>query len=352
MQRASPRVSLRRRPARSCFRARRRSASSIRRTSRSLVTRMGQRSSSRRNARRRSRVHVSGDRRLVDAYGDQRPPSRWLCRRTRNRHRSDACSFASCRSGARSSSRTCVACSARVPRARSTRWRRRTTRILRRSSAMLLSLSLVGQAQARAGAGRRRRRVRESLVRGQRCARAHRTLRQFRGEHRGGARPLPEVHNRIHFVRRTIKPAWLDALVNRRMRSAGFGTIGQARLAGPHARAAGERRRDRVPVRPACRAARRHRRRFLRPPGGNVQEPGDHRARDRRAGAPGVGWREPDGTHVLRVEAALPVIAADADNDAIRATRAPTTRRSSASSCVTPSNGGGCTGAGRPLRLC
>lgn len=36
---------------------------------------------------------------------------------------------------------------------------------------------------------------------------------------------FPEMHGRIHFVRRAIKPRWLDALVTRRFRRAGFGVM-------------------------------------------------------------------------------------------------------------------------------
>jgi len=40
-----------------------------------------------------------------------------------------------------------------------------------------------------------------------------------------GLMQFPEVHGHIHFVRRPIKPRWLDRMVNERMRRAGFGTI-------------------------------------------------------------------------------------------------------------------------------
>ncbi|MDQ6916976.1 MAG: 4'-phosphopantetheinyl transferase superfamily protein, partial [Pseudomonadota bacterium] len=36
---------------------------------------------------------------------------------------------------------------------------------------------------------------------------------------------FPEMRGRIHFVRRAIKPRWLDALVTRRFRRAGFGVM-------------------------------------------------------------------------------------------------------------------------------
>src|SRR5439155_27246927 len=42
-----------------------------------------------------------------------------------------------------------------------------------------------------------------------------------------GIQNYPEVHGRFHFVRRSIKPAWLDALVTRRFNRAGSGVIGK-----------------------------------------------------------------------------------------------------------------------------
>ncbi|MEO7500629.1 MAG: 4'-phosphopantetheinyl transferase superfamily protein, partial [Casimicrobiaceae bacterium] len=42
-----------------------------------------------------------------------------------------------------------------------------------------------------------------------------------------GIQQYPQVHGRFHFVRRPIKPRWLDALVNRRFRKAGFGVVGK-----------------------------------------------------------------------------------------------------------------------------
>ncbi len=42
-----------------------------------------------------------------------------------------------------------------------------------------------------------------------------------------GILSYPEVHGRFHFVRRPIKPRWLDAWVTRRFNRAGFGVIGK-----------------------------------------------------------------------------------------------------------------------------
>ena len=42
-----------------------------------------------------------------------------------------------------------------------------------------------------------------------------------------GIQSYPEVRGRFHFVRRPIKPRWLDALVTRRFEKSGFGVIGK-----------------------------------------------------------------------------------------------------------------------------
>ncbi len=42
-----------------------------------------------------------------------------------------------------------------------------------------------------------------------------------------GIANYPQVRGRFHFVRRAIKPRWLDALVTRRFNQAGFGVIGK-----------------------------------------------------------------------------------------------------------------------------
>src|SRR2546427_184073 len=42
-----------------------------------------------------------------------------------------------------------------------------------------------------------------------------------------GIQSYPQVHGRFHFVRRPIKPRWLDDLVTRRFARAGFGVVGK-----------------------------------------------------------------------------------------------------------------------------
>jgi KDO2-lipid IV(A) lauroyltransferase len=138
-----------------------------------------------------------------------------------------------------------------------------------------------------------------------------------------GLMQFPEVRGRIHFVRRPIKPRWLDALVNRRMQRAGFGTIGKRGSldAMLHALEAGD-----AIVFPFDQHARR--------PDGIEVEFFGHPAGTFRSLAiialatgapvlPASAWRAGDGTHVLRFEAPVePVQSDDADEAIRRTTRA------------------------------
>ena len=133
-----------------------------------------------------------------------------------------------------------------------------------------------------------------------------------------GLMQFPEVHGRIHFVRRPIKPAWLDALVNRRMREAGFGTIGKR---GSLDRMLALLEQGDAIVFPFDQHARR--------PDGIAVEFFGHAAGTFKSLAiialatrapvlPAAAWREPDGRHVLRFEEALPVIESEDTDEAIR----------------------------------
>jgi KDO2-lipid IV(A) lauroyltransferase len=129
----------------------------------------------------------------------------------------------------------------------------------------------------------------------------------------------PEVRGRFHFVRRAIKPKWLDALVTRRFNKAGFGVLPKrgsldAILA---TLAAGD-----MIVFPFDQHAR--------PPDGIEVDFFGHPAWTFKSLAiialatgapvlPATNWREPDGHHVLRFEDALAPIERDNTNDAIRA---------------------------------
>ncbi len=136
-------------------------------------------------------------------------------------------------------------------------------------------------------------------------------------------RQFPQVRGRIHFVRRPIKPRWLDRLVNWRFRKAGFGVLPKRgsleaildRLA------AGD-----VIVFPFDQHAS--------PPDGIEVDFFGHPAWTFKSLAlialasqaqvlPAASWREPDGSHVLRFEEPLAAEpGADAGEEIRRNTRA------------------------------
>ena len=133
-----------------------------------------------------------------------------------------------------------------------------------------------------------------------------------------GLRHFPHMRGRFHFIRRAIRPRWLDVLVNRRFRQGGFGVVGKRgsldvileRLE------AGD-----LVVFPFDQHAS--------PPDGIAVDFFGHPAGTFKSlaimalatGAPVVpasSWREPDGSHVLRFEEALPLIECDKVNEEIR----------------------------------
>jgi KDO2-lipid IV(A) lauroyltransferase len=133
-----------------------------------------------------------------------------------------------------------------------------------------------------------------------------------------GLSHFPEMHGRIHFVRRAIKPRWLDALVTRRFRRAGFGVMSKRgsldaildRLA------AGD-----MVVFPFDQHAN--------PPDGIESEFFGHSAWTFKSlaiialatGAPVVpaaGWREDGGRHVLRFEEPVRLLETDNVGEEIR----------------------------------
>jgi len=133
-----------------------------------------------------------------------------------------------------------------------------------------------------------------------------------------GIANYPAFRGRFHFVRRAIKPRWLDALVTRRFDQAGFGVIGKR---GSLDRildllAAGD-----VIVFPFDQHAG--------PPDGIEVEFFGHPAWTFKSLAiialatgapvlPATSWREDDGRHVLRFGAPMAPIEADDANEAIR----------------------------------
>jgi KDO2-lipid IV(A) lauroyltransferase len=133
-----------------------------------------------------------------------------------------------------------------------------------------------------------------------------------------GIANFPQVRGRFHFVRRAIKPGWLDTLVTRRFNQAGFGVIGKR---GSLDRildvlAAGD-----VIVFPFDQHAS--------PPDGIEVEFFGHPAWTLKSLAiialatgapvlPATSWREDDGHHVLRFGEPMAPIEAENTNEAIR----------------------------------
>jgi phosphopantetheine--protein transferase-like protein len=138
-----------------------------------------------------------------------------------------------------------------------------------------------------------------------------------------GIGQFPEYHGKLHFIRRALKPRWLDAFVNRRFRRAGFGTLpkrgsldqitglleqGHAIVCVFDQHASGK---DGLVVD------------FFGHPASTFKNVALLALTTRAPVIPAYTWREPDGRHVLRFEDPLPLIECDNDREAIeRNTRA------------------------------
>jgi KDO2-lipid IV(A) lauroyltransferase len=135
-----------------------------------------------------------------------------------------------------------------------------------------------------------------------------------------GLASFPEAYGRFHFVRRPIRPEWLDRLVTRRFRKAGFGVLPKRggldaildRLAAgdlvvfpfdQHAQ-----RKDGVLVE------------FFGHPAGTFRSLAVIALATGAPVVPASCWRESDGSHVLRFEAALQAVQHEDTNEAIRLT--------------------------------
>lgn len=131
-------------------------------------------------------------------------------------------------------------------------------------------------------------------------------------------RSFPHMHGRFHFVRRAIKPAWLDALVTRRFRQGGFGVMSKRGSLDAILQSLSN---GDVVVFPFDQHAG--------PPDGVDVEFFGHPAWTFKSLAiialstgapvlPAAAWREPDGSHVLRFEEPLALIQGDNVNQEIR----------------------------------
>ena len=133
-----------------------------------------------------------------------------------------------------------------------------------------------------------------------------------------GIAQFPEMRGKFHFVRRPIKPAWLDRLVTRRFEAAGFGVF--SKRDSLDAMLASLARGDAV-VLPFDQHAG--------PPDGIAVDFLGHPAWTFKSLAiialstgapvlPASSWREADGRHVLRFEPPLGAIEHDSTTEAIR----------------------------------
>jgi KDO2-lipid IV(A) lauroyltransferase len=135
----------------------------------------------------------------------------------------------------------------------------------------------------------------------------------------GGIQAFPQYRGQFHFVRRPLSPRWLDRLVTRRFRRAGLGVLPKRgaldaildRLARGDAvvfvfdqHASG---RDGIAVD------------FFGQAAGTFRSLAVIALATGAPVVPSATWREPDGSHVLRFEEALPLIEDEDTDTAIRA---------------------------------
>jgi len=133
-----------------------------------------------------------------------------------------------------------------------------------------------------------------------------------------GLAKFPEMRGKFHFVRRAIKPRWLDRLVTRRFNEAGFGVFPKR---GSLDAMLERLERGEAIVFPFDQHAR--------PPDGIEVDFFGQPAWTFKSLAiialatgapvlPAASWREPDGRHVLRFEEPLAPIECENTNEAIR----------------------------------
>ena len=138
-----------------------------------------------------------------------------------------------------------------------------------------------------------------------------------------GIQNHPEIRGRFHFVRRPIKPRWLDALVTRRFDQAGFGVIAKRGsldeivsllergdiIVFPFDQYAGGA--DGIDVE------------FFGDPAGTFKSLAVIALATGAPVIPAACWREPEGRHVLRFEEPVPAVdVANVNESILRTTRA------------------------------
>jgi len=135
-----------------------------------------------------------------------------------------------------------------------------------------------------------------------------------------GLAQFPQAHGRFHFVRRPIRPEWLDRLVTRRFRKAGFGVL--PKRGGLDAildrLAAGD-----LVVFPFDQHANRKDgvlAEFFGHPAGTFRSLAVIALTTGAPVVPASSWREPNGQHVLRFEAQILPTEHYDTNEAIRLT--------------------------------
>lgn len=133
-----------------------------------------------------------------------------------------------------------------------------------------------------------------------------------------GIGQFPQYRGLFHFVRRPLKPRWLNTFVNRRFRAAGFGTLpkqgsledilnllekGNIIVYVFDQHAGGK---EGIPVE------------FFGHPAGTFKSLALLAMSTGSPVIPASSWREPDGTHVLRFEEPLPLVECENVSEAIR----------------------------------
>ena len=135
-----------------------------------------------------------------------------------------------------------------------------------------------------------------------------------------GIQSYPQVHGRFHFVRRPIKPRWLDDLVTRRFARAGFGVVGKR---GSLDRIVALLEAGDVIVFPFDQHAHRPDGidvEFFGHPTGTFKSLAIIALATGSPVLPAASWREADGRHVLRFEDPVPIVDDPDTNEAIRRT--------------------------------